>query len=304
MNILSLKRIIALGLTNFWRNRWLSTASTLIMALTLLIISTFVIVTLAVNKTTESIRERMDVSVYFNESTTIDEIVDLQQKIAARDDVREVKYVSKEEAMEACNANPRCSRAFQFTNPDKNPLPRSLEIKASVAEKLKEISQFIEQAEFTSMIHNISYQDNQKMIERLISITSFVKEIGLILSAVFIIISILVILNTIRLTIFNRKDEIEIMRLVGASDTFIRVPFIIEGTLYGILAALIAFAIVWLGSFLIALRSEAHLAAWLGQSMIQYFTSHIFIILLLELLVGITIGVICSLISVRKYLKV
>lgn len=93
------KRVLKLGLVNFWRNRWLSLAATLVMTLTLLIISTFAIMTLVIGKTTDSIREKMDISVYFNDSASIDQIIDLQNKIAARSDVKEVKYVSKEEAL-------------------------------------------------------------------------------------------------------------------------------------------------------------------------------------------------------------
>jgi len=238
-------RIIKLGLTNFWRNRWLSFAATLIMTLTLLIISTFVILTLVIGKPTTSIRDRMDISVYFQDSASIEQIVGLQRQIAARADVKEVKYISTEEALEKFKTQQQGKKVADLINPEENPLPRSLEIKAMVAEELDTINQFISQNQFQPIIHNISYQDNKKIIERLIAITSFIKEVGWLMSGVFVLISILVIMNTLRLTIFTRKDEIEIMRLVGASDAFVRLPFVIEGLLYGILATFLAIGLVW-----------------------------------------------------------
>lgn len=300
----SASRIIKLGLTNFWRNRWLSFAATLIMTLTLLIISTFVILTLVIGKTTTSIRDRMDISVYFQDSASIDQIVNLQRQVAARGDVKAVKYISKEEALERFKTQQQGKKVADLINPEENPLPRSLEIKTTAAESLDTINQFINQAQFKSIIHNISYQENKKIIDRLIAITSFIKEIGWLMSGVFVLISILVIMNTIRLTIFTRKDEIEIMRLVGANDSFVRIPFVIEGLLYGVLATVLAMGLVWIGIAILAPRTEQYLGIAVSQRMTGFFLDHFWLMLFLELIVGISIGIICSLISIRKHLKV
>ncbi len=299
----SLKRIVKLGLTNFWRNRWLSFAATLIMTLTLLIISTFVILTIVIDKTTTSIRERMDISVYFQDSASNEQIVGLQRQLAARNDVKEVQYISKDEALERFREQQQGKKVSEFINPEENPLPRSLEIKATAAENLEAINQFINQTQFKPIIHNISYQENKKIIDRLIAITSFLKEIGWLLSGVFVLISILVIMNTIRLTIFTRKDEIEIMRLVGANDSFVRVPFLIEGLLYGVLATALAMALVWVGIAIIAPRTEQYLGLAVSSQMVHFFVSHFWLMLFLELVVGMTIGIMCSLISIRKHLR-
>lgn len=299
----SAKRIIKLGVTNFWRNRWLSFAATLIMTLTLLIISTFVILSLVIGKTTDIIRNRMDISVYFQDSATNEQIVDLQRQTVARSDVKEVQYVSKDEALQNCKENPQCQKVSGFINPEENPLPRSLEIKANTAEDLKNIADFLGQAQFKPIIHDISYQDKQQTIERLIAITSFTKEIGWLMSGVFVLISILVIMNTIRLTIFTRKDEIEIMRLVGANENFIRVPFLVEGLLYGVFATFIAVILLWAGVFIISPRIAHYIDAATAQSMVHFFSSNFWLIFFLELIVGVLIGIICSLISIRKNIK-
>jgi cell division transport system permease protein len=304
MNWENFSRIIKLGLTNFWRNRWLSFASTLIMSLTLLVISIFVILTLVIGKTTDSIKSKMDISVYFNDSANMEQIVNLQQKVAGRTDVREVVYVSKEEALAIFRNQQQGKRVSEYIKPEENPLPRSLEIKAQAAESLKDIAQYLDQAEFKNIVQNISYQENKKIIERLIAITSFVKELGLLLSLTFVIISVLVVFNTIRLTIFSRKDEIEIMRLVGASDIFVKVPFIVEGLLYGILATFISSGLLWAGVVVIAPRIEQYLGSSVSSRMTSFFYDHFLIIISLELLVGSTISIVCSLISIRKHLRV
>lgn len=297
-------RVLKLGLVNFWRNRWLSLAATLVMTLTLLIISIFTMMTLVIGKTTDSIRDKMDITVYFNDSAMVDQVVDFQHKIAARSDVKEVKYVSKEEALEIFKSQQAGKNVANLIDPNENPLPRSLEVKAMKAENLDQVAQFLDQKEFKPMIHSISYKENKVVIDRLIGITTFLKKIGWIFSSIFVLISILVILNTIRLTILTRKNEIEIMRLVGANDSFIKVPFVIEGLLYGIIATIVATILIKIGMQIMTPLMDQYLGISVSQQMNRFFSGNFLSIIGLEFLVGIVIGVGCSLISIRKYLKV
>lgn len=304
MNWISISRITKLGLTNFWRNRWLSLASTLVMTLTLLIITLFVVMTIVIGKTTDAIRSKIDVSVYFNDSATTQDISDLQQKIAARNDVKEVRYISKEEALQIWEQTQKNQRIKELVTSDENPLPRSLTIKATDPADLQNIVDFVSGSQFSTIIHKVSYEDNKQVIDKLLALTSFTKKVGWIFSAVFIIISVLVILNTIRLAIFTRKDEIEIMRLVGASDRFIRVPFIVEGSLYGVLACFLAMIIMWIGIGSMTPLVNQYLGSTVTQQMTSFFLGHFVMIFLLQFFVGILVGISCSLFSIRKYLKV
>jgi cell division transport system permease protein len=299
----TISRVSKLGVTNFWRNRWLSLAATLVMTLTLLIISIFLILTLVINKTTDSIRSKMDISVYFNDTTSTDQIIEIQRELAARSDVTEVKYISKSEALENFKAQQQGKDIANLISPEENPLPRSLEVKALQPEDLDAIAQYAGQDQWKPIIHSISYQENKIVINRLIGFTNFIKKMGWIFSVVFVIISIMVILNTIRLTIFTRRDEIEIMRLVGASDTFIKVPFIIEGLIYAVLATIIATIIIKTGVVFIGPMMEHYLGLDLSSKMLGFFSSSFLGIIGLELLIGIIIGIGCSLFSIRKYVK-
>lgn len=304
MNMERPKRIFKLGLTNFWRNRWLSLAATLVMTLTLLVVSIFVMMTIVINQTTASIREKMDISVYFNDSVPTEQVIDLQQQMAGRSDVKEVKYVSKEEALEIFKTQQEGKKVANLIDPNANPLPRSLEIKANKAEDLDAIAGYLNQDQFKSMFQNISYQENKNVIQKLIGFTNFIKKIGWISSIIFVLVAIMVILNTIRLTILTRKDEIEIMRLVGASDSFIKMPFVLEGIFYGFLATIFSTILLRIGMLILSPMMDKYLGISFSAKMTGLFSGNFLAIIGLELVVGIVIGVGCSLISMRKYLKV
>ena len=186
MNRLTVARITKLGLVNFWRNRWLSLASTLIITLTLLIISFFVIITLVIGKTSDSIRSKMDVSVYFLDTATVDQISEMQTQVASRADVKAVRYISKDEALKIFQSQQSGKKVSDLITAEDNPLPRSLDVSAVNAEDLDEIAQFVGSDQFKPLIHNISYQDNKIIIDRLIGATQFLKKAGLISSIVFI----------------------------------------------------------------------------------------------------------------------
>lgn len=305
MNWVSISRITKLGLTNFWRNRWLSLASTLVMTLTLIIISLFVVMTMVINKTTDRIKAKMDITIYFKDTATTDQIADLQQKLGGRADVSEVKYTSKEEALEIWQERQKNQRIRELVTSSENPLPRSLAVKATDPENLDNIADYLISDDFTPIVHKISYEENKIIIDKLLAITSFVKKMGWLFSGIFIVVSILVILNTIRLAIFTRKDEIEIMRLVGASDRFIRVPFVVEGSLYGLIACILALALMGIGIYIIiAPLVTQYLGATVTENLKIFFNTHLFYILLLQFSVGIAVGIGCSMFSIRKYLRV
>lgn len=297
------KRIIKLGFTNFYRNGWLSMATSLVISLTLVIISIFVIFNIVINITTDNLQNKIDISVYIYDKASESQIDIVKRQIEKRDDVESVKYISKEDALAIWNQRQVEDRIKNLVTSENNPLPRSLEIKATNPDHLENIAQFLAKEDYAEIIRKVDYQENKDIIQKLKSVIEFSKKLGIALSIVFIIISILVILNTIRLTIVTRKDEIEIMRLVGANNTFIRVPFFVEGVLYGIFGSLISIVIISIGFNLITPVINNYLGD-LNISFTNFFSENLLVIILLQLIVSITISVICSFISIQKYLKV
>jgi len=340
MNTQSSGRIVKLGLNNFWRNGWLSFAATFIMTLTLLIISVFMIFNLVINTTTDSIKKKIDLTVYFQDNASDAQIRDLKLMLQGRSDVKEVVYLTKEDAFTRWQSTQKNEKIRSLVTKENNFLPRSLEVKATNPESLENIANFISGGNkdvitksddsdpgkvlgiqsdgtntnqsvasqnstqgYLSIIRKISYQENKNIIEKLINITKFSREIGIILSIVFLTISILVIFNTIRLTIFTRETEIEIMRLVGANDSFIRTPFLIEGSLYGIFATILSLVLIWAGLYFIS----PMIARYLGDVSLNlkgFFLSNLVWIAILEFILAVVITTSCSWISIRKNLKV
>lgn len=302
MNWQTFKRVIKLGFTNFYRNGWLSFVTSLVLSLTLVIISIFVIFNIVINITTENLKSKIDISVYFYDSTNEEQIQIIQKQLSTRSDVTNVNYISKEEALKIWKERPLDERIKNLVTEEDNPLPRSIEIKATNPDHLENIAQFLQREEYKDLIRKVDYQENKDIIQKLNNVIRFIKQVGIISSLVFVIISILVILNTIKLNIITRGDEIEIMRLVGASNLFIRIPFVIEGILYGILASLISLGIIALGISFLTPFINRYLGD-LSLNFSQFFIEHIMIIIVLQLVVGVSISVICSFISIQKYLK-
>lgn len=272
--------------------------------MTLLIISLFLMMALGINKTTDKIKAKMDITVYFKDSATTDEISNLQQVLASRSDVKQVRYISKEEAFQIWEETQKNERVKEIARKmEQNPFPRSLAIKANNPENLNQIADYLATDQYESIVHKISYEETKTIIDRLLSLTAFTNKVGWLFSGIFIIISIIVILNTIRLAIYSRKEEVEIMRLVGASNSFIRLPFVVEGTLYGISACFFAMLLLWIGYLAITpLIGQLGTGAVLEAKI--FFVSHLLSIFLLQFFIGVTVGIGASLFSIRRYLQV
>ena len=305
MTITSIYRILKTSIISLWRNRWLSLAATLIMVLTLFSISFFVSLLIITNKTTESLKNRVDISVYFNDSASNDQVFALQNILLSRSDIKSVEYVSKEQALtlwrDLNKDNESLRNAVSETN---NPLPRSLEIKTDQPEDLEVINNFLNSPDYKPLIRDISYKKSKDIIDKMIRVTSLTKKIGWIVSALFILISILIIYNTIRLTIFVHSEEISIMKLVGASDLYIQGPFFVDGISYGLLGALISSIIFYVFMRISAPGVFNYLQIGdYSKYLSEYGLNNFGIIFLFQFLVGAVLGTSCSVMAIKKHLK-
>ena len=302
MLIISLTRIIKTSLNSLWRNRWLSIAAILIMILTLATISFFTSLLIITNKTTKTLESRVDISVYFLDTASKDQIFSIQNILLSRSDIKSVDYISKERALQIWrNRNKENPKLRDIITEASNPLPRSLEIKTNKAEDLERINDFLGTDDYKPLIKEISYQKNRDLINRLVRITSFVKIIGWSLSLIFLLISILIIYNTIRLTIYARSGEIEIMKLVGASDWYVQGPFFVEGLSYGLVASIITAVILYFTFYFSLPATESYLG--LTDLNSTYLGLDFWAIAVIQLIVGALLGTGCSLLAVKKHLK-
>lgn len=325
MQTMTIQRVFKLGITNFWRNRWLSLAASLMIMLTLLTMGIFALLNIFVNSTADGIKDRIDISVYFYENATEAQIKDLQYTLANRSDVKRVTYISKEDALAAWQARAINSKVKNLITKDENPLPRSLQVKATDPEQLESIANAISAETYKPYVRQVSYQETKDTIDKLINVTKFIRRLGWTLTVFLLLISLVVILNTIRLAIFTRRDEIEVMRLVGANNAFIRLPFSIEAVLYGAAGALLAYLLVALLMTYFGPRLAAYFSDLAAASTENYFyliqpyftaaqehaRTNFFTSLaslwqlgILQLAIGILFSVSCSMFALRRYLRI
>jgi cell division transport system permease protein len=298
-------RIWRTGFRNIFRNAWLSTAATAIMVVTLLIMTFFAFSTVFVRKQVAEVRQKIDLSVFISDEATQDQITELQSKINSLSNVSSVDYVSKTDALNRlANSSSEGQKLAQSAQSIGNPLPASFEVKLTNIDSIGQTNSDVHGLELSKIISDTSYDnrdDNrQGVVENVIKISNAVSKIGLALSVVFLVIALLIIFNTIRMAIFTRREEVEIMKLVGATKWFVRGPFLVEGSLYGIFGTIIALAL--LVPFSRAMSS--FLVEKLGAGpTLNYFGAHFGLIALGMLLLGVFIGVISSWLALIRYLK-
>lgn len=305
MSLTVFTRLIKNGITNFFRNVWLSLAATSMMAITLLIISTIFLLYTATQISLDQIRDKVGVSAYFNDETTENEILNVKAELEIMPEVKSVEFIPKTVArdkfIETHKDEPLLLETLNEFNDQENPLPNSFAIKAHNLEDYATISSLLSSERYGLYFDRI--RDNKVVIDRLLRIISVITQAGLAMIIIFTLVTIMVMFNTIRLTIYNRREEVEIMRLVGATNWYIRGPFIVEGVLYGLLATIIISLLILLVLPVMATNVENLLK--LPYDLNSAFVQKLFWqVLLINLVVSLGLGIIASSIAMRRYLRI
>lgn len=304
--MISLKRIIKAGILNFRRNTLPTFASILVSTITLSVITILIFLNAILNFNLDQVKDKVDITIYFTVGAEEEKILSFQKTISNLPEVKETKYVSAEEALEIFKEKhkdnyPTIQALDEIAI---NPLGGYLNIKAKDIGQYENIADFLKSDNALvkgsqSIIDKVNYYQNKIVIERLGKIIKGAEKFGLILAFVFIFLSVAITLNTIRLTIFIAKEEIGIMRLVGASRTRVRGPFLFEGFLYGLVSTIITLAIFlpisyWFGK---------NMTDFLGLNLFTYFKENFFKIFGIIILTGVGLSMLSSLIAIRRYLK-
>ncbi|MDP2696318.1 MAG: permease-like cell division protein FtsX, partial [bacterium] len=241
------KKIIDSGWTNFKRNSYLSFAATSIMALVLILFLGLLSLQFLSSQVVATLQEKIDISAYLKTDATEEQALKIKSDLSILPEVANVTYISQEQALADFKARHAQDELIQesLEQLDSNPLAASLNIKTKDPSQYASIAQFLEASSLRSVIDKINFYENKGVIERIEGISRGVRSWGLIVTLVLALIAVLVTFNTVRLTIFNQKQEIEIMRLVGASNWHIRGPYLAEGGLYGLFAAVFALGVFY-----------------------------------------------------------
>ena len=301
-----LKRIIKSGFLNFKRGGLVSLAAVVVVTITLSVITAIILLQAVLYSSLDSVKNKVDVTVSFNTGVAENQILALKSSLEKLPEVASINYTNENDVLKNFRARHQndYSTLAALDELGINPLGATLTIKAKEISQYESISKFIESddtlvAGTTSIIYKINYYQNKLVIDRLNSIISGAQKLGLIITIILVIISIIVTFNTIRLTIFIAKEEIGVMRLVGASKMYVRGPFMIEGVIYGIIATFVTLIIFWPATAWLG----RNMTDFLGLNLYNYYFSNILQIFAIILLLGIIFGVISSFLAVRKYLN-
>lgn len=300
-------RIIRAGMLSFVRNAWLAIAAMAIMVVTLTIILFSIIANATFHNTIADITSKINISIYMKDDVKPAQTKEFISGLKSLENVESVTYLDKSAALKAyMRQNAGDPQLLAAINETDNPLPATIQVKPRELNRLGEIRAFIELPKYKKFQSDPASDngDRREAIDKITHATNLMRRVGVIAVVVFAIISIMIIFNTIQMAIFNRRDEIQIMRLLGASTGYIRGPFVVEAIIYGILSAIISLLIIN-GIFITASGSlQATSFGLLDISYSQqFFQAHYWQLLVLQLVLGILIGAVSSIIATRRYLK-
>lgn len=283
-----------------------SLSAVLVMIVTLFVIGGLLFSSALLKSSLSEIKDKVDVNVYFVTSASEEQILEVQKSLEALPEVDFVEYVSRDQALsDFIDRHANDQKTLEALEElDENPLGAVLNVKAKETSQYESVAQFMEanysSSDPNSIVEQVNYFKNKDAIEKLSQIISAGEKLGFVITIIFIIISIIITLNTIRLAMYISKDEIHVMKLVGASQTFISGPFLVTGAMYGVVSSILTLILFW------------PLAYWLGPvtksffggiSIFEYYISDFGKIFLIILCSGIIIGSVSSLLALNRYLK-
>lgn len=302
-------RILHSGLVNFVRNASLAVAAIAVMVVTLTIVLFSVVVSVTLNYTIAQIADKINVSIYLNDSVTVPQRENLINELKSLSEVKGVAYISKDQALAEYKAeNSNNKDLLAAINQTGNPLPASIQVDPIDPAKIDQIQKILGEST-TQQLEDpqagTSYSGDRKAaIDKIAHAASILRRVSVASVIIFVLVSMLIIFNTIQMAIFNRRDEITIMRLLGATTWYIRGPFVVESIIYGVISALISIGLM---DLVFVVSASALQASSLGLLDINYasnyFYDHFALLLTVQLAAGIVIGAASSIIATQRYLK-
>lgn len=305
---LTFVRMCRYGINNFSRNTWLTIAATAVMTITLLIIFMTLVARQVLVDTVDDIKNKVDMSIYVQTDTTADQAAAIKKEIEKLPSVTTVTYTSPDQAREDfARDNKSDIQTLEALNEATNKLPGTFRVKIKDINNPSELDRFVKTNELYKKHADPNREpsfsgERRSAIQNIGMAVQFAERAGLAASVIFIVISSLIVFNTIRMAIFNRKEEIQMMKLIGADRSFIRGPFIVEAVVYGFIAAVLA-TVLGIAA-LYGMKDKLADYQISIISTIDVVTTYIGIVLLAMILVGSAIGIVSSLLATRKYLKI
>jgi len=299
------KRILKFAFDDFSRNKGTSVAAIFMLTIIILFVTGLFFFQGLANYLTSQLKNTIDITAYFKAATSEEDILDVKDKILKiSPNIKSIEYVSKEQALADFNEkhkdNPVLVKSLEEVGD--NPFLPSLNIITNGdPQQYASVSNILQTSDFGKLIEKVDFSQKKSTIEKVYSVTTNISLYGIIIEIILVIIALLVIYNTIELTIESSKNEIATMKVVGASDWFIKGPFVMQGAFYGIISFIICFSILVLCSYFLSPQASAILP---GFGIWNYFLTNWWIFVLIQLGFGVGLGAISALIVVKKHLEV
>jgi cell division transport system permease protein len=304
--ITSIKRIVRSGFIGFWRNAYVSLAAIFVMTITLSVICGLMLVNQLLQVSLTQIREKVDINVYLVTTAPEESIFALKGSLESLPDVAEVTYTSREDALAAFRERHKSDELTiqALEELGENPLGASLAIRAKETSQYESIAAFLDEQRNLEnpeapLIDRVNFNQNKTAIDKLTGIINAAEQSGFIAMIILIVSSVLISFNTIRLAIYTTREEISIMRLVGASNMFIRGPFILQGIMYGLVAGVLALLFMYPAALYLGPATES----FFGLNIFNYFVSnfaHLFGVIVGS---GIVLGIVSSILAIARHLR-
>jgi cell division transport system permease protein len=303
-----LKRIIRTGFFNFWRNGTVSLASVLVMLVTLFTIGTITLGGALLDNTLAELRDKIDINVTFATAAQESDILNIKHSLESLPEVLLVTYVTPEESLTAFKERHANDQSIlnALDELGENPLGAVLNIKARDPSQYASVAEFLESDDALSqngitIIDRINYFQNKTAIDTLTAFIHSADKLSFLLTIIMAVISMLIAFNTIRLTIYIAKDEIAVMRLVGASTGYIQGPFAVVGIIYGLVAGILTLLIFLPTTYYL---SHATPGLFSTFDIFSYYLRHFLEIAWIIMVSGVLIGALSSVLAIRRYLKI
>jgi len=303
----NIKRVARYGFSGFFRNGFVSLAAVSMLTITLFVLAGLLLANAALSATLDILSEKVDVNVYFVPEAEEEKVLAVRDALSKRSEVLSVEYVSREDALQNFRARHQNDELTiqALEELEDNPLGASLAVRANDPSQYASIAQFLQDLPAAGegeerIIEKINFFQNQTAIERLTSIINTSKSLSLSISIILGIASVLIAFNTIRLAIYTTRDEIEVMKLVGAGPWYVRGPFLVAGALYGAISGVIVLAVMYAIALSLAGPSERFFGSF---NTFDYYTGEFIFIFFVIMGIGILIGLLSSYMAVHRYLK-
>ncbi len=298
-------RVTKFAFENFWRNIWLSVITISMLVLTLVTINVLLVLNQATNQAIGFVEDRIEVSVYFHDyapQAKVDNAVEYLRSLAQVKDVETISAAQALDRFKVTHANDT-SILGALDELEGNPFGPTLVVKAMDAGDFEFIIDALDNPQFRDAIRDKDFSDYQEIVAKIKNTTSKIRTAGIALSIIFFLIAILIIFNTVRVAIFIHREEIGVMKLVGASDWFVRAPFLLETILLSLVAILIVIGIVYPTLAIIEPRFNMYFG---GESvgLISYFEQNGLMIFGVQFLALLVVTMASTSLAMRKYLKV